>query len=80
MFIFLVHGAASHPCDVVEASSLAYSSPPPLTYHLMLLNEANQILTDGVLSDVQLEAGAYACQKHEEILPSKERAGFFFGI
>jgi P-loop containing NTP hydrolase pore-1 len=39
----------------------------------------DDIVNSGKLSQLQLEGVRYACQKHLEILPSGQRAGFFIG-
>lgn len=38
-----------------------------------------EIVASGKLSQLQLEGVRYACDKHLEILPSGQRAGFFIG-
>lgn len=45
---------------------------------LRLLAEALQLLS-APAPRLQLETIAYACQRHETILPSGQRAGFFLG-
>lgn len=65
-----------HPDDVVETSSLAAVEPPDVTYELA----ARKTLVDEKrLSALQLEAVVYACQRHEQKLPSGARGGFFIG-
>lgn len=65
-----------HPDDVVETSSLAAVEPPDVTYDLA----ARKLLVDEKrLSALQLEAVVYACQRHEQRLPSGARGGFFIG-
>jgi hypothetical protein len=39
----------------------------------------DEIVNKGKLSQLQLEGVRYACNKHLEVLPSKQRAGFFIG-
>ncbi|XP_062521291.1 uncharacterized protein LOC134196225 isoform X2 [Corticium candelabrum] len=74
----LLEGSLSHPSDIVEASSLASLLLPPLTYGLP--NAIPQeVITSGHLTDLQLEGIAYACQRHQMILPNNTRAGFFIG-
>lgn len=65
-----------HPDPVVETSSLSSVEPPNVTYDLAL---PERIVDSGDLSALQLEAIVYACQRHERLLPSKERAGFLIG-
>jgi len=73
-----------HPDAVVETTSLSFAELPPISFDLTLpaglfkpATPANQF--GGSLSNLQLETIAYACQRHESILPSGSRAGFFLG-
>ncbi|KAM5239183.1 protein strawberry notch homolog 2 [Ctenodactylus gundi] len=63
-----------HPDRVVETSTLSSVPPPDITYTLAL-----PTLDNGALSALQLEAITYACQQHEVLLPSGQRAGFLIG-
>uniref|UniRef100_A0A7N5JM64 Strawberry notch homolog 2 n=1 Tax=Ailuropoda melanoleuca TaxID=9646 RepID=A0A7N5JM64_AILME len=63
-----------HPDRVVETSTLSSVPPPDITYTLAL-----PASDTGVLSALQLEAITYACQQHEVVLPSGQRAGFLIG-
>lgn len=63
-----------HPDRVVETSTLSSVPPPDITYTLAL-----PAWDSGVLSALQLEAITYACQQHEVLLPSGQRAGFLIG-
>lgn len=71
-----IKGAQPHPAPVVESAAMAAVDPPNITY---TPNLPAEMVRDGVLSDVQLEAVVYAGQAHERILPSGQRAGFFIG-
>uniref|UniRef100_A0A8C9IEQ5 Protein strawberry notch homolog 2 n=1 Tax=Piliocolobus tephrosceles TaxID=591936 RepID=A0A8C9IEQ5_9PRIM len=62
-----------HPDRVVETSTLSSVPPPDITYTLALPSDS------GALSALQLEAITYACQQHEVLLPSGQRAGFLIG-
>nr|XP_017015411.2 protein strawberry notch [Drosophila takahashii] len=64
----------AHPDSVVETATLSSVELPDITYKLDLPPE-----TTDCLSALQLEAVVYACQAHEQILPSGERAGFLLG-
>ncbi|XP_017037289.1 protein strawberry notch homolog 1 isoform X2 [Drosophila kikkawai] len=64
----------SHPDPVVETATLSSVELPDITYELALSPR-----TTSCLSALQLEAVIYACQAHEQILPSGERAGFLLG-
>ncbi|MEE6487475.1 hypothetical protein FKM82_014915 [Ascaphus truei] len=65
-----------HPDRVVETSTLSSVPPPDVSYTLCL---PSSIGDRGLLSALQLEAIVYACQQHEVILPSRQRAGFLIG-
>ncbi|XP_020810119.1 protein strawberry notch homolog 1 isoform X2 [Drosophila serrata] len=64
----------AHPDPVVETATLSSVELPDITYELSL-----PARTTSCLSALQLEAVVYACQAHEQILPSGERAGFLLG-
>ena len=55
---------------------MAAVTPPDITHRPHLTPE---IVTEGRLSDVQLERVIYAGQRHEQRLPDGSRAGFFVG-
>ncbi|XP_073910610.1 protein strawberry notch homolog 2 isoform X3 [Castor canadensis] len=63
-----------HPDRVVETSTLSSVPPPDITYTLALPTSDST-----ALSALQLEAITYACQQHEVLLPSGQRAGFLIG-
>ena len=50
--------------------------PPEITYRPHLWRE---IVTEGRLSDIQLERVIYAGQRHEQRLPDGSRAGYYVG-
>jgi hypothetical protein len=56
-----------HPDPVVENATLSAVSPPPVTYNLAM---PASIISEGKLSNLQLEAVVYACQRHEMDLPT----------
>jgi len=56
----------NHPDPVVENATLAAVSPPDITYNLAM--PAN-IIDEGKLSNLQLEAVVYGCQRHMLDLP-----------
>ncbi|XP_041448266.1 protein strawberry notch homolog 1 isoform X2 [Drosophila obscura] len=66
----------AHPDAVVETATLSSVELPDITYDLSL---PAHFQVSGCLSALQLEAVIYACQAHERILPSGERAGFLLG-
>lgn len=61
----LCYGKA-HPDKVVENSTLSAVAPPDITYNLVM--PAN-IIYEGKLSNSQLEAIVYGCQRHMVDLP-----------
>eukprot|EP00667_Euglena_gracilis_P001088 EG_transcript_1088 len=67
-----------HPGNVVEATTLAACPLPAATYPLPAALPAG-LIEAGTLSALQLEGALYACQRHQQILPSGQRAGFFLG-
>jgi predicted RNA methylase len=69
-------GGKTHPAVIVESASMAAVTPPDITYRPHLTPE---IVSEGLLSDVQLERVIYARQRHEQRLPVGSRAGFFVG-
>ena len=56
-----------HPDPVVENATLASVEPPEITYTLAI---PKNVISKGILSDLQLEALVYGCQCHELDLPS----------
>lgn len=63
-----------HPDPVVENSTLSAVEPPDVEYNLAMPAD---ILSRGLLSNVQLEAIVYGCMRHLIDLPVKEKADFF---
>lgn len=64
-----------HPDPAVETASLAAVEPPDITYQLHI----QDLVEEGKLSGLQLESIVYACQRHDQLLPSGDRCGFFIG-
>jgi hypothetical protein len=71
-----LRGGRPHPAVIVESASMAAVTPPDITHRPHL---APEIVTEGRLSDIQLERVIYAGQRHEQRLPDGSRAGFFVG-
>ena len=71
-----IQGAMRHPSELVQSSAMAAVSPPDITY---TPNLPTKVITQGILSDAQLEAVVYAGQAQESILPDGRRKGFFIG-
>jgi predicted RNA methylase len=69
-------GGKPHPAPIVESASMAAVTPPKITYRPHLSRE---IVTEGRLSDIQLERVIYAGQRHEQRLPDGSRAGYYVG-
>lgn len=83
----VLYGQPHSTDPVVENSTLSAVSPPDIAYNLVM---PASIISEGKLSDLQLEAIAYGCQRHTVDLPmdpeleAKEkmkpvRAGFMLG-
>ena len=70
--------AMKHPGCIVEAGSLAAQTLPDATYNLAS-SIPQEAIAEGKLSDLQLEGILFACQRHLQILPNGNRAGFFIG-
>ena len=71
-----IKGAMAHPAQLAQSAAMAAVEMPELIYTLSL---PKKVIKDGLLSDVQLEAVAYAGQAFETILPSGVRQGFLIG-
>ena len=69
-------GGKPHPAVIVESASMAAVAPPDITYRPHL---APEIVSEGRLSEIQLERVIYAGQRHEQRLPDGSRGGFFVG-
>ena len=64
-----------HPGFLTEAATLASIPLPPAVYPIQ--DSLGHLIANGSLSDLQIEGVLFAAQKHQEILPNKQRAGFF---
>lgn len=71
-----IAGAQPHPGKLVESAALSAVDPPDATYRPHL---DKKDVTQGLVSDTQLEAIVYAGEAHQHLLPSGERKGFFLG-
>lgn len=72
----LVEGAKQHPAKVSESAAMSAIEAPAITYKPTL---PQKIITDGVVSDVQLESISRAGQSHSQMLPNGTRRGYFMG-
>jgi hypothetical protein len=68
----------AHPAEISEAASLAATPAPRSEYPL---NALTDLIVQGRLSCLQVEAVQLACTRHLSLLPSNPpmRAGFFLG-
>lgn len=71
-----VKGAKKHPTKLVESAAMATVKAPEMTEALHL---PKKIVTDGILSDAQLEAVTRAWQSFGKALDSGETQGYFIG-
>jgi len=69
-------GGIPHPAALVETAAMAAVVSPPITYRPML---DPGLITEGALSNVQLERICYAGQRHSQRLPSGARAAYLIG-
>ena len=68
--------AQPHPAKVSESAAMSAIEPPVVTYKP---NIPQDVVENGILSDVQLEAISYAGQSHSQTLPNGSTRGFFLG-
>jgi predicted RNA methylase len=76
-----VPGAKPHPSPLVESAAMASVPPPTPAYKPHL---PKNVITQGLLSNAQLEPVIYAGEAHSKMLPAAEgetakRKGFFIG-
>ncbi|MEM8779796.1 MAG: strawberry notch family protein [Cyanobacteria bacterium P01_G01_bin.49] len=62
----LIKGAKPHPTKLVESTAMNAIAPPKPTYVPKL---PKRVITEGLLSDAQIESVIYAGNKHEQFLP-----------
>jgi hypothetical protein len=72
----LVNGTQPHPANVVESAAMACVEPPDVTYHHHLPAE---VITEGRISDLQIEDVIYAGQATSVLLPDGSRKGHWNG-
>ncbi|MBX9792585.1 MAG: strawberry notch family protein [Pirellulales bacterium] len=72
----IVRGAEPHPANVVESAAMACVEPPDVTYRHHLPPDA---ISEGRVSDLQLEDVIYAVQATNVRLPDGSRKGHWNG-
>ena len=72
----LLDDVQPHPANISESAAMSAIQPPPVTYRP---NLSQDIISKGILSDVQLEAVTYAGQSHSQTLQNGNARGFFLG-
>ncbi len=72
----IVRGTQAHPANVVESSAMASVEPPDVTYRHQLPAD---VISEGCISDLQLEDVIYAGQATEALLPNGSRKGHWNG-
>lgn len=73
-----INKAVGETLSDLRQSQCSAISLPPNDYPLWD-SIRDGIVDSGKLSRLQLEGVRYACRKHQEVLPSGQRAGFFIG-
>ena len=71
-----VKGAKQHPAKLVESTAMASVKPPKPAYTPQI---DEPTITEGRLSDAQLEQITYAGNAHAKMLPNGRRRGYFIG-
>ena len=71
-----VKGAQAHPAKLVESTAMASVKPPPTDYTPVI---AQETVSEGRLSDAQLEQITFAGNAHAKKLPDDRRRGYFIG-
>lgn len=72
----VVHGAHSHPANVVESAMMACVEPPDVTYRHQLPAD---VIAEGRISNLQIEDVIYAGQASNSFLPDGSRKGHWNG-
>jgi predicted RNA methylase len=69
-------GSKPHPANIVESTVMASVESPDVSYKHSIPKE---VITEGRLSDLQMEAVIYAGQAHSQLLPDGSRKGYWIG-
>src|SRR5262249_44101877 len=71
-----LRGGTPHPAEIVEAASMASVTPPNITDRPLL---PLAIVTEGRLSQIQMERVIYAGQRHAQRLATGARSAYYVG-
>ena len=63
-----IEGASPHPTSLVQSAAMASVAPPKPSY---VPDLPKRLITDGILSDAQLESIIYAGEAHSNLLPGE---------